>query len=194
MDNYVTGKIIKDLREKLKMTQAALAEKICVSDKAVSKWETGKGLPDITLIEPLAKALGVSVIELMNGEKIINGNKSCNMKRACFSVCPICGNAIVSTGESVKSCCGVSLPVLEAENGEGEHRIDVDISENEYYVSIRHEMNKCHYISFIAYLTADRCEIVKLYPEQNAEARFFRRGRGAIYAYCNKDGLIKREI
>ncbi|MBO4323112.1 MAG: helix-turn-helix transcriptional regulator, partial [Clostridia bacterium] len=148
MDNYVTGKIIKDLREKLKMTQAVLAEKIGVSDKAVSKWETGKGLPDITLIEPLASALKVSVIELMNGEHIVNCNKACNMKKACFSVCPICGNVIVSVGESVKSCCGVSLPHLEAEKAEGEHEIDLEISENEYYVSMRHEMNKCHYISF----------------------------------------------
>ena len=55
-------------------------------------------------------------------------------------------------------------------------------------------MSKNHYISFIAYVTNDRCEIVKLYPEQSAEARFLRRGKGIIYAYCNKDGLIKKDL
>lgn len=55
-------------------------------------------------------------------------------------------------------------------------------------------MTKAHYISFIAYLTNDRCEIVKLYPEQNAETRFLKRGKGIINAYRNKDGLIKKNI
>ena len=55
-------------------------------------------------------------------------------------------------------------------------------------------MSKEHYISFIAYVTTDRCEIVKLYPEQNAQVRFFKRGKGILYAYCNKDGLIKKNL
>ena len=63
MDNYITGTTIKKLREEKGITQAELAEKIGVSSKSVSKWETAKGLPDITLIELLAKALGVSVVE-----------------------------------------------------------------------------------------------------------------------------------
>ena len=65
MNPYVTGEAIRSLREKCRFTQAQLAEKLCVSDKAVSKWETGKGYPDITLLEPLAKALSVSVAELL---------------------------------------------------------------------------------------------------------------------------------
>ena len=68
MNHYITGAAIKNLRERKHFTQAALAELLDVSDKAISKWETGWGLPDVTLIEPLAKALGVSVIELMSGE------------------------------------------------------------------------------------------------------------------------------
>ena len=70
-NQYVTGAMIKRLREKRHLTQAELAEKICVTDKAVSKWETGRGLPDISLLEVLAKALGVSVIELLSGVKKI---------------------------------------------------------------------------------------------------------------------------
>ena len=191
MNNYITGKIIKELREKQGLTQLELAEIINVSDKAVSKWETGKGLPDITLIEPLAKALKVSVIELMNGEYITNKNESSNMLKSKFSVCPVCGNIIHTMGENINSCCGINLPILEAEEGDN---ITCEMVENEIFVSLTHEMSKEHYISFIAYVTNDRCEIVKLYPEQNAEARFLKRGRGIIYAYCNKDGLMKKNI
>ena len=68
MNQYVTGAMIKRLRENRKMTQLQLADKLNVSDKSVSKWETGRGYPDISLIEPLAESLGVSVIELMSGE------------------------------------------------------------------------------------------------------------------------------
>ncbi len=191
MNNYITGKIIKELREKQGLTQLELADIINVSDKAVSKWETGKGLPDITLIEPLAKALKVSVIELMNGEYITNKNESSNMLKSKFSVCPVCGNIIHTMGENINSCCGINLPILEAEEGDN---ITCEMVENEIFVSLNHEMSKEHYISFIAYVANDRCEIVKLYPEQNAEARFLKRGKGIIYAYCNKDGLMKKNI
>ena len=79
MNTYVTGSTIKQLRESRNMTQAELAEKIGVISKTISKWETAKGLPDISLLQPLAQALGISVIELMNGEHIINKNVSANI-------------------------------------------------------------------------------------------------------------------
>ena len=72
---YVTGKTIKGLRERRRATQKELAERIGVSDKAVSKWETGKGLPDIGIIEELAGALGVSIAELLTGDLRENGNQ-----------------------------------------------------------------------------------------------------------------------
>ena len=62
---YVTGNTIKELREKKKYTQQELAERLKISDKAVSKWETNRGLPDIGIIEDLAKVLGVSIAELL---------------------------------------------------------------------------------------------------------------------------------
>ena len=89
MDTYITGATIKALREAKGITQAQLADKIGVTGKAVSKWETAKGLPDITLIQPLAAALDTSIIELMSGEQVININKSSNMMRTKFYVCPI---------------------------------------------------------------------------------------------------------
>lgn len=194
MNNYITGKIIQELREKSNLTQAELAHKLNVSDKTISKWETGKGLPDISLIEPLSEALQISVIELMNGEYITNRNKAGNMLKSHFSVCPICGNIIHSMGENINSCCGVTLPILDGEKENQDHSITIDSVENEFYVSMNHEMSKQHYISFIAYVTYDRCEIVKIYPEQDANARFFKRGHGIIYSYCNKEGLFKKTI
>ena len=114
MNTYVTGITIKQLRESRNLTQAELAEQIGVSSKTISKWETAKGLPDISLLQPLAQALGISVIELMNGEHITNKNISANMLRCKFYVCPICGNVITATGNAVVSCCGITLPPLEA--------------------------------------------------------------------------------
>ena len=123
--SYVTGKTIKELREKRKLTQKELAEKISVSDKTISKWETGKGLPDIAIIEELAKALGVSIAELLTGDLRENENPSGNMKKILFYVCPICGNIITSVGQGTFSCCGVMLPPLEAEACEETHQIQV---------------------------------------------------------------------
>ena len=97
MDRYVTGAVIRRLREKKKITQEELADMIHVSGKAVSKWETGQGFPDISLLEPLAQALAISVIELLSGEDIRNTNRSSNMAKGRFYVCPVCGNVIIAT-------------------------------------------------------------------------------------------------
>ena len=103
MDQYVTGTIIRKLRESKHMTQSELAERLNVSDKAVSKWENGKGYPDISLIQPLADVLGISVIELLQGEAVINTNRNFNMRNIKFYICPVCGNVIVSLGEAMIS-------------------------------------------------------------------------------------------
>lgn len=194
MNNYVTGSAIRLLREKKGYTQKQLAERLMVSDKAVSKWESGRGLPDISLIEPLAKTLGISVAELLSGECIQNTNRHGNMNKSRFYVCPVCGNVIFAAGEGAFSCCGVQLPPLEREEDDPEHQITTERIEDDLFVSVSHPMEKTHYISFFAYVSADRVQIVKLYPEQNAEARFPARGRGTLYAYCNHHGLFGKRI
>jgi desulfoferrodoxin len=194
MTSYVTGSTIKSLREKKGYTQKQLAELLSVSDKTVSKWETQRGMPDITLIEPISKALGVSVSELISGECMINRNKASNMLKECFYVCPVCGNIIHSTGEGSFSCCGIKMPVLEAEKSDEGHCINIERIENDYFVTINHPMEKEHYISFFSYVTSDKLSIIKLYPEQNPECRFHIVGHGIIYAYCNKHGLFKIRV
>ena len=190
MNQYVTGAVIRELREKNKMTQVQLAEKIGVSDKTVSKWETAKGYPDITLLEPIAEVFKISVTELISGNTVHNANVSANMLRSRFYVCPVCGNAIHSMGEAAIHCHGILLTPLEAEPADERHRLFIERVEDEYYVRIDHSMTKDHYISFVAAASSDEMQMVKLYPEGNAEARFKIRGVRRIFFYCNRDGLF----
>ena len=194
MNNYVTAGAIKALRKKKGLTQNQLAQILNVSDKAVSKWETAKGLPDITLIEPLAAALGVSVPELMSGEKVTNNNASANLLRAKFYVCPVCGNVIYASGDALISCCGITLPALEASEPDGEHEVKIETVEDESFITVSHSMTKQHYISFAAFSTSDRIQLVKFYPEGNAETRMNLRGGGYLYVYCNRHGLMKQKV
>lgn len=193
MNQYVTGATIKKLREQKKMTQADLADVLAVSDKAISKWETGKGYPDITLLEPLAQALGVSITELISGNTVVNTNVSANMARCKFYVCPVCGNILASTGETSISCHGLELMPLEAEQPDERHAITLERVEDELYVHVDHPMSKRHFISFLAAISPDRVQLVKTYPESNAEARFKIDQVSQVYAYCNKDGLFKAD-
>ncbi len=194
MNQYITGSTIRSLREKHGMTQAQLAYKLGVSDKAVSKWETGKGYPDISLLEPLAEVFSISITELLSGEQITNSNVSANMLRTKFYVCPICGNILHSTGESVISCCGINLSPLEAEDLDAKHGVSIAKVEDDYFISIDHDMTKTHYISFVAAISSDRVQLVKLYPEGSAEVRFPIRGIRKIVFYCNRDGMFSLQI
>lgn len=192
--SYVQNETIRALRERKALTQKQLAEKLCISDKTISKWETGKGLPDISLLEDLARALGVSLTELMTGDLQTNENRSANLCRMGFYVCPVCGNVITAVGKGSFSCCGIPLPVQEAQPEDNAHTITVEPVEDEICVTIAHPMTKSHYISFIAWVSNDRAELVKLYPEQDITVRFKKRGHGTVYAYCNRDGLFSRRL
>jgi len=194
MNQYVTGAVIKKLREKNNMTQCQLADKLLVSDKTISKWETGKGYPDITLLEPIAEAFSVSITELISGDEIKNTNVSANMMRSLFYVCPVCGNVIHSMGEAAIHCHGVLLKPAEAEQTDENHKIFVERVEDELFVEMEHEMTKKHYISFVAAMSSDRIQIVKLYPEGNASARFSLSGVKKVFFYCNRDGLFTLDL
>lgn len=203
MNQYVTGSVIKNLREKAKLTQSQLAQKLFVSDKTISKWETGRGFPDISLLENLSKVLGVSVIELLSGEVLQNQNRCANIKKSKIYVCPICSNVIFSIGQAVVSCCGITLPSLEVENDDSNvfeneistsHTINIEKIEDEYFVSLNHPMEKSHYISFLIAIGDDKIELKKLYPEQNAQARFKISSTKRILAFCNRDGLFEVKL
>lgn len=190
MNQYVTGAIIKKLRTKHHMTQAELAERLNISDKTVSKWETAKGYPDISLLESIAEVFDISVTELITGVSVDNMNISANMLHSKFYVCPVCGNIIYSIGEAVIQCHGIILKPCKAEETDGEHVVYIEQIEDEYYACIEHEMTKKHYISFVAGISSDKIQLVKLYPEGNAHARLKINGVKRIVFYCNQDGLF----
>ena len=194
MNQYVTGAVIKELREKKQLTQAELAAQLHVSDKTISKWENGKGYPDISLLEPLAALFGISVAELLSGKTVSNVNVSSNMLRSKFYVCPVCGNSFHCMGEAVIHCHGVQLMPAQPEETDEYHKIFIEGIEDDYYIRIEHDMTKEHYISFIAAISPDRVQMVKLYPEGAAEARFPVRGVKKMLFYCNRDGLFSINV
>ena len=86
------------------------------------------------------------------------------------------------------------MPPLEAEDADDGHSITIETVEDEKFITVNHDMTKEHFISFVAYLTLDRVQFVKFYPEGNAETRLNFRGSGYLYIYCNKHGLMKKKI
>lgn len=194
MNQYVTGAMIRRLRENKGLTQEELACRLHVSGKAISKWETGQGFPDVTLLEPLARALDISMIELFSGENVMNRNRSSNLLRSVMYICPVCGNGILSLGQAVISCCGITLPPLQPEEPDADHAIHTEINDGEYFVTVDHPMGKDHYITCLAAVSDHASQFVKLYPEGNAEARFRTERVRYIYAYCNHHGLFRIDL
>lgn len=151
-------------------------------------------MPDLSLLEPLAKALGVSVAELLSGEYRTNANRAGNLLRSQWYVCPVCGNVVYALGQGSFHCCGVALPPAEAEEAEGEHAITLEQVEDDYYVTLDHPMSKGHFLSFMAYLTTDRGAAPKDLSGAGGGGSLPPSGTGQILAYCNRHGLFRKKI
>lgn len=192
MNNEKIGTLIQKLRHEKGFTQKEIADMLGVSDKAVSKWERGNGCPDVSLWAPLSEVLGADVKKLLMGELYPNKPDIGKMEKSQFYVCPSCGNILLSSGPASISCCGrrlAALPVQPVTGGP--HQLTVSEMDGERYVSLSHEMEKNHYIQFIAYVTGDRVTLCRLYPEQEAAARFPNSmGGGSFYLYCSNHGLF----
>lgn len=189
MDCSKIGKLIQSMRKEKKMTQKEVADAMNISDKTISKWERGLGCPDVTLLSELSKVLGVNIERILLGDLNPNDADGGNMKRIKFYVCPNCGNIVNSTGESEISCCGRRLIPLKAKPEDEAHKILIEEIEDEYYITMAHDMSKYHYISFVAYVAWDKVILVKLYPEQAAELRLPKKYGGKLYFYCSQHGL-----
>jgi transcriptional regulator with XRE-family HTH domain/desulfoferrodoxin (superoxide reductase-like protein) len=189
MDNIKVGNLIHNLRKEKGYTQKQLADAMTISDKTISKWERGLGCPDISLLRVLSDVLGVNIEQILLGELEPNEADGGNMKKIKFYLCPSCGNIITSTGEADIACCGRKLSASVVKKSDEEHNINVDIVDDEFYITFTHEMTKEHYLNFIAYVTCDRVLLVKLYPEQGGELRMPRLRGGKFYFGCNKHGV-----
>lgn len=197
MDYSKVGRLLRCLRNEKGMTQKQIADKLNVSDKAISKWERGLGCPDISLLGELSNIFEVNIEKILEGDLKPNNVQMGNLKRIKFYVCPNCQNVIYNTGDAEISCCGRKLLPLTARPADEMHTAAVENTEGEYYITFNHEMSKTHYISFVAYVTSDSLLFVKLYPEQTASVRFPKiSGAGlqqkygaSLYYYCNRHGL-----
>ena len=194
MDQIKTGEIIRAMRLQKKLTQPELADKIGVTDKAVSKWERGCGAPDLSILPVLAAELGLDIGNLINGEMEENDLINGNMKKTRFYVCPDCGNIVFSAAEASVSCCGKKLSALEPKKASDDEKLKTEIIENEIYVSSSHEMTRENYISFAALLRDDTVIVRKFYPEWNMETRFPRGMSGILVRYSTRDGLFYQYV
>ena len=193
MDCAKTGNLIRALRLEKGMTQRAVAESLNISAKTVSKWETGLGCPDVSLLADLADTFGVSVGSLLLGGLNENDTDGGNMKRIKFYVCPECGNILTATGSAESSCCGRRLDPLEPKTADSMHTPEITEVEDEYYLVFPHPMTKAHHLAFVACIGSDRMYFIRLYPEQDAAFRMPRMP-GTLYFFCSEHGLMKTDI
>lgn len=190
MDCAKIGTLIRRLRQERGLTQLALAEKMQISDKAVSKWERGLGCPDVSLLPELSGILGVNLEDLLAGELDTNDLVGGNMKKLKFYICPQCGNLLTATAEAAVSCCGKKLTAMQPVKAAEGEKLQVELIENDYFVTSSHEMTKEHYLTFVALLTGDTLILRKQYPEWNLQARIPRIGHGMLIWHCNRHGLF----
>jgi transcriptional regulator with XRE-family HTH domain/desulfoferrodoxin (superoxide reductase-like protein) len=194
MDQIKIGELIRLLRQKQGMTQLELAEKIGVSDKAVSKWERGCGAPDLAVLPILSEALQVDADALLRGD--LNGNNMTNgnLNKLKFYICPDCGNLLFSTDAADVNCCGRKLTPAQARKADAENALTVSVSDGEWYITSDHEMKREHHVSFVAFLTGDMLIVKKLYPEWGLEARLPFFVHGTLLWYCTEHGLFCQDI
>ena len=194
MDQIKTGKLIRRLRTEMGLTQMQLAERINVSDKAVSKWENANGFPDLSLLTSLAEVFGVDVKVLMTGEIDKNESEKGNMKKIKLYVCRDCGNILTATSEASVSCCGSVLTALEPKKAAEEQMLRVEDIGGELYITSAHPMTKENYISFAAYVSDSSLMLFKQYPEWTMQFTLplFRSGR--LVWYCTDHGLLYQEL
>ena len=190
MNQAKTGALIHELRTKSGLTQIQLAEKLAVSDKAISKWERGLGCPDVSLLGDLSKILGVELEKLLLGELCENDVIGGNMKKMLFYVCPNCGNIMTSLANSAVCCCGKKIEPLMAKSATKDECPEIELIENEYLITMNHPMEREHYISFMVLLTDDTLLLKKLYPQWDIQVRFPRLSGKRLFWYCTNHGLF----
>lgn len=194
MDCAKIGKLIQSLRKEQQLTQQQLADRMNISDKAISKWERGLGCPDVSLLPELSGIFGVNLEELLSGELNANDLVGGNMKKLQFYVCPNCGNLLTATADAAVSCCGKTLKPLVPQKAEETEKLSVEVIENDYFISTDHEMTKEHYIAFVALLTGDSIMLRKQYPEWNMQTNIPCFAHGMLIWYCTRHGLFYQMI
>lgn len=190
MDNIQIGQRIRAARLGKNMTQQQLGEALGISGKAVSKWETGRGAPEVDCLPRLSTILGLDLSALLEGQReeqeMVNGN----FKKMKFYVCPHCGNLVVSAERGDFSCCGHVLEALTPQKPDEAHSVTIAQSDGDWFLTAKHEMTRQHYLSFAAFLTGDTAIVKKCYPEWDFQVRIPRISHGIFLWYCTSHGLF----
>ena len=190
MDNEKIGALIRRLRREQGLTQRGLAEQLGLSDNAVSKWERGLGCPEVSFLPRLSGIFGVDLERMLRGDLTPNELVGGNMKKLSYYVCPTCGNLTFCTGQAEVSCCGRKLAALVPQKAREEEKLTVELVETDWFITSSHPMRKDDYISFVAFATGDRLQVVKQYPEWDLQVRIPARGHGLLLWYSEKQGLL----
>lgn len=161
-----------------------------MSDKAVSKWERGLGSPEVSTLPRLSQVLGVDLARMLQGDLTPNDLVGGNMKKLNYYACPVCGGLTFCIGAAEVSCCGRKLSPLTPRKAATEEKLQMEEVETDWFITSSHPMRKENYISFVAFATGDRLQVIKQYPEWDLQLRIPRRGHGMLLWYAQADGLL----
>lgn len=191
MNAEKTGNLIRSLRIKKGLTQKELAQMICVTDKAVCKWEKGRGCPNITLISQLSKVLEVDIQSILQGYLDKNKKIGENMNHLKFYKCPTCGNLVTSIKSVELSCCGNKLsPVSAQTRSDPEYQPVIQEFDGQYSIKFNHPMTKSDYISQVIVVRYDQIMTVNLYAEAEAIITIPQVRGIRLFVITNKSELI----
>ena len=192
MDCKKTGELICLLRKQKNLTQKQLAQLVGVSNKTVSKWECGHGLPDILTVEKLARVFNTTTSCLLEGEIKQNKTDVGKLEKTKFYICPVCNNIITSTSKADVFCCDKKLFPLCSSFCDDKHQTHAEHIDTDLFLTINHPMTKDHFITFVACVFDDHIILYRLYPEQNAEVRIpFSKRNFHLYFCCSQDGFFR---
>ena len=194
MYHVKVGQLIYRLRKEKHLTQLRLANQMNVSDKAISKWERGLGCPDVSSLPDLSKIFNVDLEKLLSGELDTNEVLGGDMKKMTFYICPTCGNMITSMTDTVVSCCGKKLSAIQPQKATEDEKLSVEIIEDDFFITSKHQMTREHYIAFVALLTGDSIMLRKQYPEWGLQVRIPIFAHGKLLWYCTQHGLFYQEV
>ena len=181
------GAIMKTLRLEKNMTQKMVAEQLGITEQAVSKWERGLGLPDVASLPQLADVLGIHLEAMLSGDVAQQEGVKIQMKTIHYYICPLCGNVVASKAPATIYCCDRALDEMESKKAT--EKLQVEVVEDEWFITTDHPMTKDDYIAFTAFATGERLDFVAHYPEWNLQRRIPKSQHGKLLWYSKKGGL-----
>ena len=190
MDAEKIGGLLHTLRTGAGYTQRQVAQALCVTEQAVSKWERGKGCPDLALLPTLADFYGVDLRALLAG-RLETSSQGGNMRNLSFYYCPQCGNVAAQLGNAELTCCGRPLAALQPQPAAEGHLPTLTAVEDEWYLEFDHPMTKQHHLTFVAQVGYDHYRFTRLYPEQQLTLRLPKLARCTLFVGCSEGGVYK---